>query len=328
MSPLSPAGIRALRASKASLKPAELQGLVLEEERGPNGLESTATFFLTGAECPFTCAFCDLWQYTLDGATDAGAITSQVRQGLLRLKAEGSKPQRIKLYNASNFFDRRAVPESDLKAIVQLLDGFTGVTVESHPLLLGERCHYFSQRLKGRLEVAMGLETAHPKALQSMGKGADLDDFKRAADSLSSLNADLRIFLLLHPPWVPMDEQNSSLVDSIRFATSLGAERISLIPLRRGNGAVEALEREGLAQPPSLTEVERALALALQEVTPPLALTVDLWDAEELEACPYCLEARLERLRRFNREGTLSPALTCATLFQRACSKPRMNRTW
>ncbi len=325
---LSPGGIRALRSSKTNLKPAELQGLVMEEERGPNGLESTATFFLTGAECPFTCTFCDLWRYTLDGATGPGAITNQVRQGLHQLASEGTLPQRLKLYNASNFFDRRAVPDIDLAAIAPLLDGFMGVTVESHPLLLGKSCGEFSRHLEGRLEVAMGLETAHPEALRAMGKGADLDDFRRAADYLTGVEADLRIFLLIHPPWVPSEDQDSSLMESIRFAATLGAERVSLIPLRRGNGAIEALEQKGLAQPPTLEDVERALALAQEAAAPRLALTADLWDADELKACPHCREARLERLRQFNREGVLSPALTCSTLFQRPCTEAEVNRGW
>ena len=302
--------------------------MVVEKERGPHGLESTVTFFVTGAECPFSCAFCDLWQYTLDVATVPGAIAEQIQHGLDLLGGEEKTPHRAKLYNASNFFEKRAVPEKDLAEIARLLEDFEGVTVESHPLLLGDSCRDFSQYLKGRLEIALGLETSRPEALHAMGKGAALDDYRRAADFLEAAEVDLRIFLLIHPPWVPLEEQSQALVESVRFAEELGAQRISLIPLRRGNGTIEALEREGLAHPPSLEEVEKALAQVVEKALPRSILTVDLWDADQLTACPQCREIRLDRLRLFNRDGWLSPSVACGSISESLCAKAEVDRGW
>jgi len=66
---------------------------LLEEERRPDGkIEQALTVFLTGAECPFTCSFCDLWQWTIDGPTPPGALTSQLESVLQAL--DGPVPDR------------------------------------------------------------------------------------------------------------------------------------------------------------------------------------------------------------------------------------------
>ncbi|HEX9148858.1 MAG TPA: radical SAM protein, partial [Thermoanaerobaculia bacterium] len=102
--------IRALRSSRNSVDPWGPLGALSEKERRPGGhLESTLTVFLAGSECPFTCAFCDLWRNTLEGPTPRGALLEQLRRVLSQSRS-GGFPSRIKLYNASNFFDPRAVP--------------------------------------------------------------------------------------------------------------------------------------------------------------------------------------------------------------------------
>ena len=82
---------------------------MLEEERRPDGrIERALTVFLAGAECPFTCSFCDLWRYTIDGPTPPARSSRRLERALADV--DEPLPDRLKLYNASNFFDRRAVP--------------------------------------------------------------------------------------------------------------------------------------------------------------------------------------------------------------------------
>ena len=136
--------IRALRSAKLSVDPYAAHGTVLEQERRPNGtVEQTLTIFLAGAECPFTCSFCDLWKWTTDEPTPAGALPKQIDDVLTRLVPP--LPQRLKLYNASNFFDPRAVPPEDLPAIARLAAPFVGVTVESHANTIGPRTLSFAR---------------------------------------------------------------------------------------------------------------------------------------------------------------------------------------
>ena len=155
-----------------------------EEERTPEAGDPALTIFLAGAECPFTCVFCDLWRETLDGPTPPGALPAQLREALA---AAGPLPQpvrRLKLYNASNFFEPRAVPMEDEDEILALVAPFARVTVECHPRLVGGRCLRFAERLTGRLEVAMGLETVHPEALPRLNKGLTLDGLRPRAATL------------------------------------------------------------------------------------------------------------------------------------------------
>ena len=66
-----------------AIDPDEPLGQFWEEERTPGGGTTPAlTVFLAGAECPFTCVFCDLWRETLDGPTPRGALPEQIRKAL------------------------------------------------------------------------------------------------------------------------------------------------------------------------------------------------------------------------------------------------------
>ena len=63
--------IRALRPAKPTVDAWRAHGTAVDEERRPGGtIERALTVFLAGAECPFTCAFCDLWRW-YDQRTDA-----------------------------------------------------------------------------------------------------------------------------------------------------------------------------------------------------------------------------------------------------------------
>ena len=132
----------------------------LELEREPDGSQRPcSSVFLVGAECPFTCIFCDLWRNTLEVATPEGELPRQLRAALGALPADRLRG-RIKLYNASNFFDPRAVPPGDLDEIAELVAPFERVVVECHARLVGDTCLDFAERLGGRLELALGLEVA------------------------------------------------------------------------------------------------------------------------------------------------------------------------
>ncbi|MGH9362079.1 MAG: radical SAM protein, partial [Thermoanaerobaculia bacterium] len=193
------AEIRALRPAKEPVDPWRPLGWLREEERAAGGgTEPALTVFLAGAECPFTCVFCDLWRRTLNDPTPRRAIPAQLAVALAAAAAaEPSAPplHRIKLYNASNFFDPRAVPPEDDPAIAAFLAPFPRVTVECHPRLVGRRCFDFARRLAGRLEVAMGLETVQPEALPRLGKEMTLAAFDRAAAALVAAGIPIRAFV-------------------------------------------------------------------------------------------------------------------------------------
>ncbi len=301
--------IRALRPAKPGLDPWRPIATLLEEERLPGGgLVPAWTVFLAGRECPFTCVFCDLWRFTTDAPTPPGAIPAQLRAALAELPPPGGA--HAKLYNASNFFDPGAVPPADDREILSLLTPFPQVVVECHPRLVGRRCLAFAEGLAGRLQVAMGLETVHPGALPRLGKRATLDDFRRAAQTLSRHGIGLRAFVLAGAPFVPAAEALRWVERSVGFAFEHGAEHVTLIPVRGGGGEMERLRQAGDFAPPTLALVERAVDRCLPRAAG--AVTVDTWDLRALADCPACAERRIARLERANLRGRLEAAVNCA----------------
>jgi radical SAM enzyme (TIGR01210 family) len=301
--------IRSLRPAKAPVDPYRAHGSLVEQERRPDGtIERALTVFLAGAECPFTCSFCDLWRYTIDGPTPPGALTAQLRDVLASL--DGPLPERLKLYTASNFFDRRAVPDEDLEGLASLSAPFGGVTVESHASTIGEAALAFARRLRGRLEVAVGLETIHPVAIAQINKRLDLTRFARAAGSLAASGIDLRAFVLLGAPHVPPAESVEWTVRTVEHAVAHGAAVVSIIPVRGGNGEMERLASLGEFIPPTLRQLEDALDRSL--TVGRAVVTADMWDVERIAPCAHCRAARVERLRRLNVSGRGEPRVSCA----------------
>ncbi len=302
--------IRDLRAPKPKVDPWLAHGSVIEDERRPRGVtERALTVFLAGAECPFTCSFCDLWRSTLDGPTPPGALPAQLRQVLDNLENLDDL-HRLKLYNASNFFDHRAVPAEDVPALAELARPFDGVTVESHASMIGPPVLDFARLIPGRLEVAIGLETINPIAARHLNKHMDLKRFDRAAEFLLSNGIDLRVFVLLGTPHIATGESVAWAVRTAEYAAQLGAAAIALIPVRGGNGELERLASRGHFTPPTLAQLEEALDRCVG--LGPAAVAADLWDVDRLEACAECRPRRVERLRRVNASGRREPPVTCS----------------
>jgi len=302
------AQIRGLRPPKPVVDAWKAHGTVVEEERSANGVERAVTVFLAGAECPFTCSFCDLWRWTLDGPTPPGALPTQLERALESVVPP--IPQRLKLYNASNFFDRRAVPAEDLARIAQLAAPFGAVTVESHANTVGPLTLEFAALLSGRLEVAVGLETVHPVAAAHLNKKLDLDRFDRAAAFLAEHDIDLRAFALLGAPYVPAEESIDWTVRTVEYAAARGATRIAVIPVRGGNGEMERLQSLGHFVLPTLVQLEAVLERCLG--LSPAVVSADLWDVERLRGCEACRADRVARLRCMNLSGRAQSPVSCS----------------
>ena len=251
--------IRSLRPPKPLVDPWRAHGWLVEDERRPNGnVERALTVFLAGAECPFTCSFCDMWRGTIDVPTPRGALPQQLTHALHALDGQAA-PDRLKLYNASNFFDRRAVPAEDVPAIAALAAPFAAVTVESHASTIGPLTLELAQQIAGRLEVAIGLETIHPIAAARLNKQLELARFDRAARFLSDNDIDLRVFVLLGAPNVPFDESVEWTCRTVEYAVQHGASVVSIIPVRGGNGEMERLAALGEFTAPTLAQLEAAV---------------------------------------------------------------------
>ena len=306
------------RGPRPAHDPWQYQDVIVEDERTAEGTPArVATVLLTGRECPWRCAMCDLWRYTTPADTPPGSIPRQIAAAVAALHEEQRRPTVIKLYNAGSFFDPRAVPAEDYEAIAAALSGFSRVVVESHPALIGPRVDRLLDALASHtspaaaLEVAMGLETANPQALDGLNKHFTLSGFEHAARELLRRGLTLRVFLLISPPFVAAAEQDRWLLRSVDTAFDCGASALSLVPTRPGNGTMEALAAAGMFRQPDLDDIERSFALALTHASCRGRVFVDCWDLDRFASCTSCLPARRERLHQMNVQQRILAASSC-----------------
>jgi radical SAM enzyme (TIGR01210 family) len=294
------------RGQRNALDPRRAYAALTEEEPdGSGGTVSVSTVLLTNRECPWRCLMCDLWRNTLVESVPAGAIPGQIREALARLPPA----QWAKLYNAGSFFDQKAIPREDHRAIARLLSGFERVIVESHPALCGEPTLRFRDLLDGSLEVALGLETIHPEVLPRLNKRMTLEDFRRASAFLREAGISMRAFVLVGLPFVAPREAAAWALRSAEFAFDCGTAVVSLIPTRSGNGAIDALEERGDFTPPDLAALEEAAASAL--ALDRGRVLADVWDLKRFSRCAACFAPRARRLRALNLAQALPPPVSC-----------------
>jgi archaeosine synthase beta-subunit len=277
---------------------------VEEECSAGGGVEPVATVFLTNKECPFRCVMCDLWRNTLTETVPVGAIPKQIDYALQRLP----RAKQLKLYNSGSFFDPHAIPPEDHPAIATRAIRFDRVIVENHPALTGDGCLRFRDMLCGRLEVAMGLETAHPEILAKLNKQMTLEQFSRAAKFLRRNEMDVRVFILVQPPYMPAGEALHWAERSLDFAMEQGATAATLIPTRAGNGVMDDLKANGQFALPALHTLESAMEYGLGLKGG--RVFADLWELRE--SCAKCHSQRVARLRQMNLGQEVLERVDCA----------------
>lgn len=298
--------IVAARPAKEAVDPWEPYAYLVEPERTAAGaVDPVATVFLTNRECPFRCLMCDLWKHTTDKTVPEGAIPAQIDYALDRLP----DARHIKLYNSGNFFDRKAIPPVDYPAIAQRVDGFETVIVENHPTLCGEPCLRFRDLLTGCLEIALGLETAHPVVLDRLNKRMTREDFRQAVAFLREHEIGVRTFILLRPPFMSEAEGVEWALRSIEFAFEAGVQCCSVVPTRPGNGMMKRLKEAGHFESPTIRSMEAVLEAGLQMDHG--RVFMDLWDVERFYDCPRCGPERRDRLHRMNLSQTVLPPIQC-----------------
>jgi radical SAM enzyme (TIGR01210 family) len=294
------------RGKKNKVNPFRPYACFVEKERAVSGsIEDTAVIFLTNSECPYRCLMCDLWKNTTNEPVPAGAIPEQIEWALSRL----APARHLKLYNSGNFFDKRAIPETDYGKIASLVENFRTLIVESHPRLINENCLDFRKMLKPELQVAMGLETVHPEILERLNKKMDLKDFENAVRYLYKHDILSRAFILLRPPFMSEPEGIYWAKKSIDFAFQAGVECCTVIPVRAGNGAMDYLLQKGYFAPPGIPSLEEVMEYGLRLKTG--RIFSDVWNLEEFADCPECISQRKERLVEMNLYQKIIPPVEC-----------------
>ena len=300
--------ITGLRPPKKDVDPRRPYGWLHEKEPGMDGrIKKVNTLFLTNKECSFKCVMCDLWKDTIDSPTPIGAIPEQIRFGLKRLPPADM----IKLYNNGNFFDKKAIPPSDLPEIAGLLNEYETVLVENHPKLCGAPVLEFKNLIEGELEVAMGLESVHPNVLPKLKKQITTDDFRKAAGFLKSNGIRTRAFVLLNPPFLTDPRENIEwCLKSVEFAFDCGIDTCSIVPTRGGNGIMDRLLANGDFVPPTLHALEEVFNRAVELNRG--RVFADTWDLEKFSDCQHCFQQRKNRLDKMNLRQKVLGEIQCA----------------
>lgn len=303
--------VRRARGAKSAVDPWRPIAVWDEKELvAPFETVDCRVVLLTGAECPFTCAMCDLWRHTLTGPTPPGALPAQIEAALAQAPAIPALPgpRWIKLYNASNFTDPRAVPVVDRPRIAALVDRFERVVVEIHPRLVDDSLEHFARSIGGRLEVALGLETIHPVILPWLNKQMTPADFAAACTRLEAADIDARAFVLVGLPGLDEPASIDAAIAAARFAAAAGCRHVSLIPTRSGNGFLDRLAADGSFVPVTAGAAEAALAGSLLTVPTDCLVTLDLWDWDGMAGhCGECRAARRARIEQMHRARALLP---------------------
>lgn len=299
--------ILSYRGKKNPVDPSRPYLYLSEKERTMEGVvEDTSVIFITNRECPYHCLMCDLWKNTTSDPVAPGMVPGQIEWALANLP----RTRHLKLYNSGNFFDRGAIPEADHREIARLISEFNSVVIESHPLLIDDKCLHFRDMLSPQLHVAMGLETAHPEILRRLNKRMDLNDFRRATLFLKKNNIPVRAFILLRPPFLSEEEGIYWAERSIDFAFDSGAECCVIIPVRQGNGALDILSGKGFFHEPSIKSLEKVVEYGIGLKAG--RVFADLWDIENFCSCSLCGDLRIKRLEKMNYFQEIIPPVICS----------------
>jgi hypothetical protein len=174
-----------------------------------------------------------------------------------------------------------------------------------------DRCISFAKAIAPvKLEIAMGLETVDPEVLPRIKPSMTLDDFENAARLLTDNGIDMRAFILLGPPGHFGTERTDWAKRSIDHAFAMGVGCCVVIPVRPGNGIVDALAAQGLYSRTNLAELQSVVEYGIRLGRG--RVFADLWDIEWFAACPHCSGARAAALEQMNLMQCPPPPTDCS----------------
>jgi radical SAM enzyme (TIGR01210 family) len=244
--------------------------------------ETVGTIIINNRECPYSCLMCGYWRDTTDGTPAEGQVAGQVRRALGRLP----------------FFDEEAIPPSDVEAIAEMVSGIDLVVVECHPARVGPEVVRFRDSLKGRLEVAMGLEVADPQVLAVLNKKMSLGLFRRAVAYLRAREILVKAFILVKPPFLDEGRALEMGKRTVDFAREVGVDTVALIPTVSTPGIMERMEADRFFGPPHPRTLHEVARHALRPGG--LRVIVEIGDLDGLPGCMRCRSRMAETLREVN----------------------------
>jgi len=215
----------------------------------------------------------------------------------------------IKIYTSGSFLDPREVePEARDRILEMAGAGGRKVLVESRPEFVSRGNIGTAQGLVGKLEIAIGLETADDALrARSVNKGFTFADFERACGVARDAGADIRTYLLLKPPFISEGRAIADIVESARRAGPM-SQIISVNPINVQRGTrVEEMWKKGLYRPPWIWSLAEALTRA-GEVTDARIVSAPSGGGSRrgTHNCGKCDDALLKAVEAFSLGGGAS----------------------
>ena len=264
------------------------------------------------------CTNCGFWHHLTTGGVPVSAkdLVAQLQAALDAHRPELETITEVDLFCSGSLLADEEVPPAARTGLLSLcatLPALRRVVVESRPEYVTatavEPLVSALGPFPGRLEVAIGLETADDFLRQErIRKGFTLAQFERAAGVLARLDVGLGVYLLLKPMGTGEEEAVEDVLASGRYLEGLRRKlqvelRVALEPTFVPEGT--PLHREmtaGRYTPPSLWSVVRATrGLAAMGHVIHVGLSSEGMPADSVPAgCPECTHRLREALGRFN----------------------------
>ncbi len=239
--------MREIRSRKeASYDPHEPTRVWLDEDNTPDGVKDSLTIILNTGGCRWAraggCTMCGYVAESVDGGSVSHeALMDQIDVCLEHESENADEPaDLIKIYTSGSFLDEREVGAESRRAIAEAFADRERMVVESLPDFVDREKISDFTRHGLDTDVAIGLETATDRVRHDcVNKYFDFADFENACaeaaaadgDAGSDVEAGIKAYLLMKPPFLTESEAVADMISSIeRCADVDGCHTVSMNP--------------------------------------------------------------------------------------------------
>jgi radical SAM enzyme (TIGR01210 family) len=261
--------MRDIRAQKEKhYDPHEPTRVWLDEDNTPDGVYQSLTIILNTGGCRWAraggCTMCGYVSESVEGGTVAHEDLMTQIGVCLDHEAENAEEQAdlIKIYTSGSFLDEREVSGETRDAIAETFSDRRRMVVESLPDFVDrEKLRDFTERGL-ETDVAIGLETATDRVRHDcVNKYFDFADFEAACAEARAVDAGVKAYLLMKPPFLTEREALEDMVSSVEKCAAVeGCHTVSMNPTNvQRYTMVEELFHGGGYRPPWLWSVAEVL---------------------------------------------------------------------
>jgi radical SAM enzyme (TIGR01210 family) len=257
-------GIRAQRDEQYD--PREPTRVWLDEDNTPDGVRQSLTIILNTGGCRWAraggCTMCGYVAESVEGGSVSHDDLSAQLETCLdheRQHADDTASL-IKIYTSGSFLDEREVPAETRRHIAATFADRERIVVESLPdFVEGEKLTDFRDQGLAT-DVAIGLETATDRVRHDcVNKYFDFEDYVAASETAREVDAGIKAYLLLKPPFLAESEAIADMKRSVRRCAEY-AHTVSMNPCNvQRYTMVDDLHYRGGYRPPWLWSVADVL---------------------------------------------------------------------